>query len=143
MGLIRRPRPVSSALTSGFWEAASRHELAIQRCGACGHWFHPPVPVCSNCYSEDLHFDTLSGEGTIYSFTVMTEDLVPGFESALPLTVVAVELDEQDGLVVVSNLMGVEPSEVRIGDRVRVTFEDLPDDEGSLPQFQLCSQVGS
>lgn len=135
--MIRRPRPVPTALTSGFWEAAARHELAIQRCRTCGRRFHPPVPVCSRCHSEELGFDPVSGLGTIYAYTVMTEALVPGFEAGLPVVVVAVELDEQEGLVVVSNLAGGDGSDAAIGARVEVAFEQLPDGGGVLPQFRV------
>lgn len=139
--VIRRPRPVPTELASGFWEAASRRMLSIQRCRNCGHRFHPPVPVCSACYSEDLGFDPVSGLGTIYSYTVMTEALVPGFEAGVPLVVVAVELDEQEGLVVVSNLIGVDGAEVPIGARVEVTFEALPGNGGLLPQFRVREEA--
>ncbi|WP_154677270.1 Zn-ribbon domain-containing OB-fold protein [Parafrankia discariae] len=136
-GVVRRPRPVPTRLTNGFWAAAARRELGIQRCRACGRRFHPPVPVCSRCHSEDLGFEPVSGRGTIHSLTVMTEALVPGFEPALPLIVVAVELDEQEGLVVVSNLVGDHGPGARIGARVEVAFERLPDDGGLLPQFRV------
>jgi uncharacterized OB-fold protein len=140
--VLRRPRPVPSELTSGFWAAAAQHVLSVQRCRDCGLRFHPPVPVCSRCYSEDLGFDPVSGSGVVHSFTVMTEALVPGFESVLPLVVVAVELVEQEGLVLVSNLVDLDGVEVPIGARVEVVFEDLPDDGGALPQFRLRDRVG-
>lgn len=135
--MIRRPRPVPTALTNGFWEAAARRELSIQRCRRCARRFHPPVPVCSRCHSEELGFEPVSGLGTISAYTVMTEALVPGFEPGVPLVVIAVELDEQDGLVVVSNLVGSAGTDVPIGARVEVTFEELPDEGGVLPQFRL------
>jgi uncharacterized OB-fold protein len=92
--------------------------------------------VCSRCYCEELGFDRVSGLGTIYAYTVMTEALVPGFESAVPLVIVAVELDEQEGLVVVSNLIDFEGTEVPVGARAEVTFDELQDD-GVLPQFRI------
>lgn len=134
--MVRRPRPVPTELTNRFWEAAARRELGIQRCDGCGLWFHPPVPVCTACYSEKLRFEPVSGLGTIHTYTVMTEALVPGFEAGVPLVVVAVELDEQEGLVVVSNLAGFDGTDVPIGARAEVTFEELPDGI-VLPQFRL------
>jgi uncharacterized OB-fold protein len=134
---MRRPRPVPTDLTRGFWEAASRRVLGIQRCRECGLWFHPPVPVCSRCHSQDLGFEPVSGLGTVYSSTVMTEALVPGFEADVPLVVAAVELYEQEGLVVVSNLIGFDGVEAPVGAHVEVTFEELPDDAYVLPQFRL------
>ena len=131
----RRPRPIPSPLTEGFWEAASRHELAIQRCCRCRLWFHPPVPICSRCHCGELAFEQVSGRGTIYTYTVMHDDLVPGFESAMPLPIIAVELEEQADLVVVSNLVDARERTATIGELVEVTFEDLPDG-GALPQFR-------
>jgi uncharacterized OB-fold protein len=132
-----RPRPVPTDLTRGFWEAAARRVLAIQRCRDCAQWFHPPVPVCCRCHSEDLDFDAVSGLGTIHSYTVMAEALVPGFETDVPLVVAVVELYEQDGLVLVSNLIGFEGTDVPVGAHVEVAFEEPQDGEFMLPQFRL------
>jgi uncharacterized OB-fold protein len=128
---------VPTDLTRGFWEAASRRGLAVQRCSDCGLFLHPPVPVCSGCYSGDLGFEPVSGFGTIHSYTVMAEALVPGFEADVPLVVTAVELYEQEGLVVVSNLIGFEGTDVPIGAHVEVAFEGVPEGEYALPQFRL------
>ena len=132
-GAPRRPIPVPNEMTKGFWEAASRHELAIQRCGDCRRWFHPPVPLCTNCHSEQLDFEGVEGGGTVYTYTRMTEPLVPGFDP--PLVVIGVELDEQPALVVVSNLLDRDPADVRIGERVELTFEETVDGF-VLPQFR-------
>lgn len=134
--MISRPRPLPTALTAGFWDAAARCELAIQRCGSCGLWSHPPVPVCPRCYGTALGFEPVSGSGTVYSYTVMMAGLDARFEEAAPLLVVAVELDEQDGLVVVSNLTNADHRQVQIGDRCEAVFEPLPDG-AVLPQFRL------
>ncbi|MFF3372242.1 Zn-ribbon domain-containing OB-fold protein [Streptomyces sp. NPDC002680] len=135
--MVDRPRPVPTDLTRGFWEAASRRVLGIQRCRDCGRWFHPPVPVCSRCHSQELGFEPVDGLGTVYSYTAMTEALVPGFESDVPLVVAAVELREQEGLVVVANLLGFDEGEPSIGAHVEVTFEELPGGPYLLPQFRL------
>lgn len=139
---VRRPRPVPTELTREFWDAAAAHNFRVQRCTACRRWFHPPVPVCSRCHSDQLHYETVSGRGTINSYTVMVEPLVPGFEAAVPLAVVVVELEEQEHLVVVSNLVGFHGVDVEVGAAVEVTFEDLPNGGGTLPQFRLAGSVG-
>jgi uncharacterized protein len=136
---VSRPIPVPTALTAGFWQAASRHQLAIQRCATCGWRFHPPVPICTHCHGEELRYEKVSGHGTVYSCTLVTADLDPRFEAAVPLLVAAIELDEQDGLVVVANIVNAAPPSVRIGDRCDVVFETLP---GGLvlPQFRLSGR---
>jgi uncharacterized OB-fold protein len=64
--------------------------------------------------------------------TTLMQPRVAGFELAVPLTVVAVELDAQEGLLIVTNL---EPGahEASVGDRVEIFFEQISDDLG-LPQ---------
>ncbi len=51
-----RPLPVPTPLTAGLWAAAKEHKLAIQRCGQCGHYNHPPEPICPECHANDLTF---------------------------------------------------------------------------------------
>jgi uncharacterized OB-fold protein len=68
--------------------------------------------------------------------TILTADLDPRFAEIAPLVVVAVELDEQPGLMVVGNVLGADPGSVRIGARCAVEFEWL-DDTICLPQFRL------
>lgn len=129
-----RATPVITDLTEPFWQASKDGRLAIQRCGDCGYYNHPPKPVCDRCQSADLAFAEVSGLGTVWSFTVMHQKSVAGFEEAVPYLTALVELDEQPMLLMLSNLPGVSPEEVRIGERVRVAFEAL-EDGNVLPQF--------
>ncbi len=90
------------------------------------------------CHGEDLGFERVSGEGTIHSFSIMRGSPPPGFESATPYAVLAVELDEQPGLVVMGNLVGVPPEFAQVGRRVRVVFQTL-DDSFVLPMFEFIA----
>jgi uncharacterized OB-fold protein len=74
----------------------------------------------------------VSGRGVVHSFTV-THFPLPGFEP--PFAVVLVELEEQQGLRMVSNLVDVAPDQVTIGMPVEVTFEKVADDV-TLPLFK-------
>ena len=130
-----RPIPVPTPLTQPFWDAARDGTLAIQRCRGCRHYFHPPVAVCTQCYATDLAFEAVSGHGRIYSRTIMHDPRMRGFEEAVPFAIVIVELVEQKGLFVVSNLPGASLGELTIGTEVDVVFEPMA--EGFvLPQFQ-------
>lgn len=127
----RRPRPTISTDTAFFWEGAERGELLIQRCKKCGTLRHPARPMCGECGS--LEWDTVraSGRGTVYSFVVYHHPPVPAFET--PYIVALIELEE--GTRLVSNVIGIDPREVRIGMPVEVTFEKV-DDEMTLPLFK-------
>lgn len=130
-----KPVPVADELSQPFWDAAKEHRLAIQRCAECGYRNHPPRPTCDRCSSQRLEFAPVSGRGTIYTFTVMHQPSVAGFEDEVPYINIVVELEEQPMLFMVSNLPHAEIDRIRIGRPVEVWFED----RGSglvLPQFR-------
>jgi len=129
-----RALPAVTDLTRPFWEAANEGRLAIQGCQACGYYNHPPRPLCDRCQSGDLRFEEVSGDGTVWSFTVMHQKSIAGFQDSVPYVTALVELDEQKHLLLVTNLPGVSAENVKVGMRVKVSFERLSD-EIALPQF--------
>ena len=131
-----KPLPAIDELTKPFWQAAAQHQLMLQRCQTCNYFNHPPRPLCDACLSQRLEFVPVSGRGMVYSYTVMHQPNIAGFEKEVPYINVLVELDEQPRLFMVSYLPTSEQSKIRIGGPVEVTFEKI-DDEITLPQFRL------
>lgn len=131
----RRPLPQPDALTQPFWDAARTGRLVAQRCGSCGYYNHPAKPLCDRCSSQELSFQPLSGRGTVYSFTVMRQRNVAGFEQDVPYVNLLVELEEQPLLFMISRLPGSEAEGIAIGQPVAVFFERV-DDGFALPQFR-------
>jgi uncharacterized OB-fold protein len=129
-----RATPIITDLTQPFWDASRQGRLAIQRCADCGYYNHPPRAACDKCQSANLEFGDVSGRGSVWTYTVMHQKSVAGFEEAVPYLTALVELDEQSLLLMVTNLPGIAPEDVRIGMRVKVTFEAL-EDGNMLPQF--------
>jgi uncharacterized OB-fold protein len=115
-----------------FWTGGERGELCFLRCGDCGHWIHPPSPICPICLSRDIAPDSASGTGTVHTFTVNHQPWIPGFDP--PYVVAIVELADQVGLRLTTNIVGCPPDAVHIGMAVRVTFEQY--DEVWLPLFE-------
>ncbi len=132
----QRPVPVADELTQPFWDAAKQHQLALQRCDGCGHFNHPPRTVCDACQSQQLTFTPVSGRGTIYTYAVMHQQNIAGFEDQTPYLNILVELDEQPRLFLVANLPGSERDTIQIGKRVEVYFEKV-NEEITLPQFRV------
>jgi uncharacterized OB-fold protein len=125
MATPARATPEVTDLTRPFWDAAAAGRLAIQRCRDCSFYNHPPRAACDVCLSTDLNFEDVSGLGAVWSFTVMHQKSVAGFEDAVPYLTALVELDEQPLLLLVTNLPGAGPQTLKIGDRVHVIFEPL------------------
>lgn len=135
-----RPVPVADEMSAPFWAATGRHELALARCSRCGAYAHPPDVVCPHCRSTDpdFTFATVSGSGTIRSWTVMRQSFLPGFD--VPFVLVDVELDVQPELRLIGRLLSGETSGLRLGARVRLEFEDVAPDV-SIPAFALADSA--
>lgn len=133
-----RPLPVRDADTLPFWNAARAHRLDIQRCGACGRTNFYPRAICPHCHADELDWVTSAGTGTIHSYTVARRPAGPAFARLVPYVIVLVDLDE--GVRMLSNLITTDTESVRIGDRVRVVFEDQSD-EVSLPMFEVMERT--
>jgi len=116
-----------------FWRGGADGELRILRCQDCQSWLHPPAPLCGECMSRELKPEAVSGYASVATFTVNRHPWVPGFDP--PYVIAIVELDEQPGLRLTTNLIGVEIGDVRIGMRVQVVFEER-DDGIFLPLFE-------
>jgi uncharacterized protein len=114
-------------LTAFFWEGARNGELQIQRCRSCGTYIHLPRPVCRNCQSFDLAGERVSGQATLYSYTETYKAFHPFYVDRVPYLIATVALVEQPQLHLVTNLVGIEEADVRIGMDVQVDFEQLAD----------------
>ena len=131
-----KPLPAPDEITAPFWQAARERKLALQRCGGCGYYNHPPRRFCDACLAQNLAFAPVSGKGQIYTFTVMHQKDVTGFENEAPFINIVVELDEQPMLLMVSDLPISERDRVRIGAPVEVSFEERGA-EHVIPRFRL------
>jgi len=74
----------------------------------------------------------VSGRGTVLSVTVNHQAWTP--ELNAPYAVAIVELAEQEGLRLLSNVVGMPPAQVTIGLPVQVRFE--PHEDVWLPLFE-------
>jgi len=129
--VVTRPAPVVTDDSEGFWTAVSDGRLVAQRCLACRRLRHPPRPMCPHCHSLEHELSDLAGTGTVYSYAVLHHPQHPAF--SYPLVVALVDLDE--GPRFVTDLVDVEPAEVRIGMEVEVVFAPTADDM-AVPVFR-------
>jgi uncharacterized protein len=129
--MATRLPPTISGDTEFFWNGLRDNKLLIQRCNGCGSLRHPPRPMCPHCRS--LHWEAVesSGRGTVYSFVMPHQPRFPFFD--YPYIVVLVELEE--GVRLVSNLVGIDPADVTVGMPVEVGYETF-DNDLVLHQFR-------
>ena len=131
------PIPQITDENGAFWTGGRDGELLIARCTACGFWVHPPTPRCPQCLSDAVEPRAVSGRGTVYSFTINRQAWVPDLE--VPYVIAIVELDEQPGLRLMTNIVDGTPEEVEIGMPVEVAFVERG--EAFIPVFHKVGGV--
>jgi uncharacterized OB-fold protein len=125
------PVPQITDENGAFWTGGRDGELLIIRCTSCGYWIHPPTPRCPHCLSDAVEPQAVSGRGTVYSYTINRQAWVPGLE--VPFVIAMVELDEQPGLRLMTNIVDCPTEEVEIGMPVEVAFVERG--EAFIPVF--------
>jgi uncharacterized OB-fold protein len=125
--------PLVTDANRHFWTCGPSGPLRILRCGNCGRYVHPPNPLCPRCLTFSLSAVAVSGRGSIWSLTTNRHTWIPGFDP--PYAIAHIDLEEQPGLRVLSNIVGPGATDARIGDLVEVTFE--MHGEIAVPLFRL------
>jgi len=120
------PLPEADEESREFYEGARRHQLMLMRCKSCGAFRLPSRPRCPDCWSTETEWVAASGNGKLYSFGIMHQKLHPQFVERTPYQFAIVELDE--GPRIVTNVVGVPDSELRVDMPVTVVFDDVADD---------------
>lgn len=135
----RRHLPALTPENEFFWKAGERGRLLFMQCPACGHRVHPPLPMCPLCACRDVAPQPVSGQATVVSMTVNRQVWERGLEA--PYVVAIVEIDEQPGLRLTTNIVHCPIAAVHIGMRVRVLFDRRED--VWLPLFEPLAVASS
>lgn len=96
------------------------------RCAACGKLTFPPKQQCPDCWSGDMEWTELSGQGILYARTTI-HAAATQFRDEVPFSVGIVDLEE--GVRLVSGLID-DP--VRIENDVAIRLVILSYDDGLL-----------
>lgn len=123
---MNQPARVDSPPQEHWRAALGEGRFLLQRAVKTGTVFFPPRVIEPGAGEVELEWIEASGLGTVYSATV----IMPR-PPAVPYNVVLVDLDEGPRLM--SRVEGVDPTEVRIGMRVRARIAN--EGEASLILF--------
>ena len=119
--IVPDPTPTSQP----FWDGLAEGKVLIQRCDVCAEWIYYPRARCSACLSAQLSWNEISGEGTVYTFTVARQPTTPAFAEVGTQLIGVVELDE--GPKVTTTFENVAEDELEVGMRVRPVFVPTAD----------------
>jgi uncharacterized protein len=148
-----RMEPPVGAESGPFWEATREGTLLVQWCTSCDRGIFYPrffCPYCATAGPHDsaagqsgqsgqsdgstLEWRTASGRAIVHAATVEHNPAATGatFSHGEPYVVALVDLDE--GVRMMTNIVGCAPEDVRAGMAVTVTWEPLSDGR-QLPLF--------
>ena len=117
--------PVPNLETKAFWDAAAESRLMIGKCNTCGKLHYYPRTRCPFCFSDKTQLQQTSGNGTIYTYSVMRR-------APIPYAIAYVTLEE--GVSMMTNIVDCDLDQIKIGQAVRLVFK--PSDGGPpVPMF--------
>ena len=119
------PTPQGNPETAPFWDAAKQGKFLIKRCTACGEPHYFPRSICPFCFSDKTVWEESSGEGKIYTFSLMRKS------ASGPYAIGYVTLKEGPSLQ--TNFVDCDLGKLKIGQKVKVVFK--PTDGAPLPFF--------
>lgn len=122
---MERLEPPVSEEAAPFWAATRAQQLVLQWCRSCERPVWYPRAACPRCLGGNLEWRSAAGLGSVHAVSVMTRPANPTMAGREPYAVALVDLDE--GVRLMSNVVGGDPWQVAVGDRVRLAWEPLPD----------------
>ena len=138
--MISFPIPEVTGEDRSFWEGAQADKLMIQKCLDCDTLQYFPRPVCVRCFGMNLGWHQSEGEGTVYSFAPVHMPLHAAVRKYVEMTgilPVFAKVDLDEGVRILTEIIGCRPEDVKIGSRVKVCFEVAHGNDFKLPKFRL------
>ena len=123
MSMAVPPLPKITPITEPFWSGLNTGIVQLQQCDDCQTWVFYPRSHCSACLSANLTWREVSGEATIYSYTIARRPTAPQFSGLEPQFIAVVELSE--GVRMNTVIVNAEEEQLRVGLNVKPVFQPL------------------
>jgi len=134
---ISRPLPTPIPRTQPFWDGLRERKVRIQYSPSSDQWVFYPRSHAPLTLADDLEWREISGEGTLYTYTIARRPTAPDFADEEPQIIAVVELAEGPRLT--STLVNVNEDQIAVGMRVQPVFEDVPGAETTLLRYEPAS----
>ncbi|MBK20143.1 MAG: hypothetical protein CMM52_15025 [Rhodospirillaceae bacterium] len=110
-----------------------RMRLIAGRCHSCEKLAYPQRPVCTECGSDKFEKVPLSGDATLYTYSLVAGNGAPSeFDDEQTMTgdVLCGVVELKEGPRVMVRLADMDPEELEIGMKLRAVIRRLYDQEG-------------
>lgn len=135
--------PSADGLEAPHWEGLREGKLILQRCGRCAGWIWAPRPICPDCHSFDLVWESVEPVGRIYSWTRTWQSFSRETTGHLPYVAVLVELHGAGGRRMLGVLDEADSVVPAIGQQVRGVIQQAPDGDHWPVVRWHCESGGS
>ena len=120
------------SFTDEFWSALHDGRLVVQRCRACKSLQMYPRARCVTCGSSEIDYESVSGAGTLYSFSTVMKYAPSAFADQMPYTLGIVLLAE--GPRMLSWVVNCDMSALKCD--MKLDFAPIVVNERLLPGFE-------
>jgi uncharacterized protein len=128
------PVPQATDTSAPFWAGLQEGRLVIQYSPSSDQWVFYPRVLAPGTLADDLEWREITGAGQVYTYSIGRRATAPPWGDRLPQVIAVIEVDE--GAHIPTELVDVEPDDVKIGMRVRPVFERAADGTTVLLKFR-------
>ncbi|MBI2727173.1 MAG: OB-fold domain-containing protein [Polaromonas sp.] len=120
-------------LTEEFRRSIVDGQMALPFCMKCLRFSFYPRPFCPHCWSSSIEMKPVSGEGVVWSYTIVhfAHGGTSGWHARLPYVVALIELAENVRMM--ANIVDCDLELLQVGVAVEVDYRQF--DGVSLPVF--------
>ena len=115
-----------------------RRDLTFRCCENCGHWHHPPLPLCPSCQSTNLAWVPANGAAFLYSWTRVHIAVHPSMAQAVPYYVAVIEFPECGGVRLLARLEHSRDEPPVIGGKCDLIW--IRAEDQLVPAFRTCAE---
>jgi uncharacterized protein len=123
--MTAHPVPEPTPVSQPFWDGLAQHRILVQFSLSLNRYVFYPRLLAPGTLADDLQWREIDGAGTLYTFTVARRPTSPPWVDAVPQLLAVVQWDA--GPRISTELVDVDPGDIRIGMRVQPVFYDLPE----------------
>jgi len=134
MSEFSRPMPVPTPTTQPFWDALAQHKIRIQYSPSAQRYVFYPRVLAPGTLADDLEWREISGAASLYTYTVAYRPVAPHFAGDVPQIIAVAQWDE--GPRFATEIVNAEPSELRVGMRIRPVFVDVPEEGITMLRYE-------
>lgn len=132
--MLTKPMPVKTPVSAPFWDALAEHKISIQYSPSADQWVFYPRILAPGTFADDLEWREISGEGTLYTYTIAERPVAPAFADDVPQVLAIVEWDE--GPRFSTEIVNCDRADLIVGMRVKPVFFDYPEHDVTMLRYE-------